>query len=159
LGNPRAYVALVLLSAISGAAPADPSIQPATFRELFGLEVSEANAIFGPEGERCLASALEDFNLVLAGQKPIHAKTDDFSTLTDGGTAFWRHDCYDLTIHKSLTSFQLSDGTWVHGHIVGPSLKLRMGPAESQRSPISRTRFAFLQRVTPNTSFERTRER
>jgi hypothetical protein len=155
----KARIALVLLPLLASAANAELQIQPATFQELFGIKESDASTVFGPDGARCLTDALDDFNRVLADQQPIHAKTGDFSTLTDGGTAFWRHACYDLTIHKSLTSFQLNDGTWIHGHVVGPSLKLKLGPAESHRSPISRTRFEFLQRVTPNTSLERTRER
>jgi hypothetical protein len=155
----KALIVLCLFPLLASAGNEELPIQPATFQELFGIDESKAGAVFGSDGERCLIDALDDFNRVLAGQQPIHAKTDDFSILTDGGTAFWRHACYDLTIHKSLTSFQLKDGTWVHGYVVGPSLTLKPGPTASQRSPISRTRFSFLQRVTPNTSLERTRER
>ena len=155
----KSRIVFVLLPLLASAGNAELQIQPTTFQELFGIDESNASAVFGTDGERCLIDALDDFNRVLAGQQPIHAKTDDFSSLTDGGTALWRHTCYELTIHKSLTSFQLKDGTWVHGHVVGPSLKLKLGPAESQRSPISRTRFAFLKRVTPTTSLNRMPER
>ena len=141
-----------------GAADSLTQSASASFRELFGLEQAQAIAEFGSETTSCLADALEDFNLVLMAKDPVHAKTDGFSVLTDGGTTHWRHACYDLTILKSLTSFELRDGTWLHGYIQGPSLRLKLGPKVAQSQPIARTRFTFLQRVPPNKFLERTRE-
>jgi hypothetical protein len=149
----------IALSLLAFAAGADPVAEPATFRELFGVDRSESATAFGAEAAGCMSDALEDFNLVLAAKDPIHAKSDDFSILSDGGTRAWRHACYELTVLKSLTSLQLADGTWIHGYIEGPSLKLKLGPAGSQLSPIARTRFTSLQRVRPNTTLERTRDR
>ena len=159
MGHLKILVAGVALSLFVFPAGADPVGESATFRELFGVEESASVSAFGAEAARCMSDALEDFNLVIAAKNPTHAKSSDFSTLTDGGTRFWHHACYELTVLKSLTSLQLADGTWIHGHIEGPSLKLKLGAAGSQSSPIARTRFTFLQRVTPNKSFERTRGR
>jgi len=155
----RARVAVIALSYFALPARADSGAPSATFRELFGVDESASTMTFGAEAAQCMADALEDFNLVLASKDPIHAKSNDFSILADGGTWFWRHPCYELTVLKSLTSLQLFDGAWIHGYIEGPSLTLKLGSAGTHSSPIARTRFTFLQRLTPNTSLERTRER
>jgi hypothetical protein len=159
MGDLKIQVVGIALSLLALPAEADPVSVPATFRELFGVDISASVATFGAEAAGCMSDALEDFNLVLAAKDPVHSKSNDFSILADGGTRAWRHACYDLTVLKSLTSLQLADGTWIHGYIEGPSLKLKLGPAGSQSSPIARTRFTFLQRVTPDKSLERTRER
>src|SRR5262245_44170335 len=152
-------VVLIFLSLCAANADAEPVSQSATFRELFGVEQADSIATLGADTARCLADALEDFNLVLADKDPIHSKSGDFSIAADGGNRSWRHPCYELTVLKSLTSLQQADGTWIHGYIEGPSLMLKLGPKGWQPSPIARTRLSFLQRVTPNTSLERTRER
>ena len=158
MGHLKVQVAGLALTLFAFPAEADAVAESATFRELFGVEESASTTTFGTEAARCMSDALEDFNLVLAAKDPVHATSNDFSILADGGTRHWRHTCYDLTVLKSLTSLQLTDGTWIHGYIEGPSLKLKLGPPGSQSSPIARTRFTFLQRVTPNKSLERTRE-
>jgi hypothetical protein len=145
----RYLLALVtsVLALAPSSATADDFSRPATFRELCGFEPAEAGVIVGSETARCLSEALVDFNLVLASKDPLHAKTNDFSSLTDGGTALWRGSCYDLTILKSLTSYQLPDGTWVHGYLQGPSLILKLGAKGWQPAPIARTRFVFVQKT------------
>jgi hypothetical protein len=135
------------ISSLVAAGPADEFARPASFSELFGFDRAQAEELVGPEGATCLANALEDFNLALAAKDPIHAKTDMSSYLTDGGTVVWRSACYTLAILKSLTSYQLPDGSWIHGHVQGPSLTLKPGPKGSQSSPISRTRFVLAQRT------------
>ncbi len=139
--------------------PSNTSQERATFRELFGVEESEAAASFGVDAARCLADALEDFNLVLASKNPVHATTDDFSIATGGGTRAWRHACYQLMVLKSLTTLNLPDGTLIHGYLEGPSLTLKLGSGGWQPAPISRTRLTFLLRVAPGKSPEQSRER
>ena len=138
---------IALLSLSVAAASPDDHLRPASFAELFGFEQTEAAKLVGVEGAKCLSNALEDFNLALSSKDPIHSKTDMSSYLSDGGTVIWRSTCYTLAILKSLTSYQLPDGAWVHGYVQGPSLTLKLGPKGSQLSPISRTRFVFVQRT------------
>jgi hypothetical protein len=128
------------------AATPDEFSRPAKFSELFGFDQTRATELVGVEGAKCMSNALEDFNLALSAKDPIHSKTDMSSYLTDGGTVVWRNDCYTLTVLKSLTSYQLRGGAWIHGYVQGPSLTLKLGPKGSQLSPIARTRFVFAQR-------------
>jgi len=138
-------IALCVSLAVAAATPSEFA-RPALFSELFGFDQAQAVGLVGAEGAKCLLNALEDFNLALSARDPIHSKTDMSSYLTDGGTVVWRNDCYTLAILKSLTSYQLPDGTWIHGYVQGPSLTLKLGPKGSQLSPIARTRFVFVQR-------------
>ncbi len=128
-------------------AAADDFSRPASFSELFGFDQTQAVALVGAERAKCLSDALEDFNLALSAKDPIHSKTDMSSYLSDGGTVVWRGDCYNLAILKSLTSYQLPDGVWIHGYVQGPSLTLKLGPKSAQLSPIARTRFVFVQKA------------
>ena len=142
----RAFLVASILTLFVKTAVADAFTEPASFHDLFGLEQAEATAALGPELSKCLSEALEDFNLALLGKDPIHSKTDMSSYLLDGGTVVWRSECYTLAVLKSLTSYQLPDGTWLHGHVQGPSLRLNLGPKTAQSSPIARTRFVFAQK-------------
>jgi hypothetical protein len=142
---PAISIAFAFVSPVV-AASADDFSRPASFAELYGFDQTQAAGLVGAEGAKCLSNALEDFNLALAAKDPIHSKTDMSSYLTDGGTVLWRSDCYTLAILKSLTSYQLPDGSWIHGYVRGPSLRLKLGPKGSQSSPIARTRFVFDQR-------------
>ncbi len=148
--------AILVLQASS--ALADDFSRPATFRELFGVDEVQAETMFGAELSRCLSGAWEDFNLALASKQPINSKTDMSSFLTDGGTVNWRGACFDLTILKGLTSYELPDGSWVHGYVQGPSLRLKLGGKTAQNSGISRTRFVLLQKEPPKARPERARE-
>lgn len=157
LRTPVAASALLFLACVAEGSPVS---QPVTFRELFGMEQAESAATVGVDAARCLADALEDFNLVLAAKTPVHATTDDFSIATDGGTRAWRHACYQLTVLKSLTSLYLADGTMLHGYIEGPSLTLKLGPKGGwQPFPIARTKFTFLQREAANPSQEQAHDK
>lgn len=138
-------MALLITTHVAAATPDDFS-RPAVFSDLFGFDQSRAIELVGVEGAKCMSNALEDFNLALSAKDPIHSKTDMSSYLTDGGSVVWRNDCYTLTILKSLTSYQLPGGTWIHGYVQGPSLTLMLGPKGSQLAPIARTRFVFAQR-------------
>jgi hypothetical protein len=153
------FLAVSSLLPIAQAAAADTAAQTVSFRDLFGLEQAQAIETLGTDVANCFSRALEDFNLALAGKDPVNSKTDMSSYPPDGGTVVWRSDCYNLAVLKSLTSYQLPDGSWIHGHVQGPSLSFKLGPKTAQSSPIARTRFVFAQKLTPNTSLERTRER
>ncbi len=131
---------------ISSVGFANPPTALPSFADLFGVEESQAPAIYGPESTRCLSNALEDFNRALSGQEPIHSKSPAFPQLLDGGTTFWTGECYVLTVYKRLTSFRLPDGAMVNGFVVGPSLQLKLTPNASESHPIERTRFVVLQK-------------
>jgi hypothetical protein len=138
----RAPVVIVPFLA-SFAIAGEPSALP-TFGELFGLGESQATEVFGAETARCLSNALEDFNLALSGQNPLHSKSPAFPQLLDGGTTFWEGACYKLTLLKRLTTYRLADGTLVNGFVVGPSLQLHLSQDASKSEPIARTRFVFI---------------
>jgi hypothetical protein len=154
----RAAVLTLALAFHFGAASADNSSRPASFSELFGIDQSQAESTFGAHMSQCLADALADFNLALAGETPLHSSTRSLAPLSDGGTDTWHGECFELTIYKSLTSYELPDGTWVHGHIRGPSLRLKFGGNNAQSVAIARTQFVLLQVLPPNKSLERTRD-
>jgi hypothetical protein len=136
----------VTASLVTMAAFANPQAALPTFFELFGIDETQANAVYGADSARCLLDALEDFNLALAGQKPTHAKSPDFPQLLDGGTTFWKGACYEMTVYKRLTTYRLPDGSLVSGFIAGPSLQLNFTPGASMTQPIARTRFLFVER-------------
>jgi hypothetical protein len=142
----RPVLAALTASLVVGIAIANPPSALPSFDELFGMDETQAVSVYDTEIARCLSNALEDFNLALSGQNPAHSKNPAFPQLLDGGTTFWKGDCYELTIYKSLTSYRLPDGALVSGFIVGPSLQLRLTPNASKTHPIERTRFIFIQK-------------
>ena len=69
------------------------------FEELFHIDPKNASKRFGSVTYRRLKDALDDFNAVLSGNPPVHAKVDkDHPLITDGGTTFYIGDGYKLTI-------------------------------------------------------------
>ncbi len=81
--------------------------------------------------------ATEDFNAVLEGRKPIHAKLDlDAPLPADGGTVFYLGNKYNLTVIKSLSSF----GS-VRGYVYGPAIFFDKKFATGNSSSLSSTKF------------------
>jgi hypothetical protein len=92
------------------------------FEELFHMTPESARERFGTITFRRLQEALDDFNLVLLGHLPIHAKVDqEQPLLTDGGTTFYIGDGYKLTVLMSLNGIMRGD-EYIHGYIYGPMI-------------------------------------
>lgn len=73
-----------------------------------------------PERDRTIIrEASEDFQAVVLGKKPVHAKFDEDAPLpSDGGTTFYKGNGYELTVLASLSSFGQ-----LNGNAYGPILK------------------------------------
>ncbi len=93
-----------------------------TFEEIFHLDPISASKRFGSATFRRLQEALDDFNAVLSGNSPVHARADkDHPALTDGGTTFYIGDGYKLTILMSLNGIMHGE-EYIHGYIYGPMI-------------------------------------
>lgn len=90
------------------------------FEDLFHMEVENAKNLFGKETLNRLQKAMDDFNTVLEGKYPVHAKVDkDVPLLSDGGTTYYKGDGYKLTIVMSLNGIMQNE-EYIHGYIYGP---------------------------------------
>jgi hypothetical protein len=88
--------------------------------DLFHFNPKTAKTVFGETTCRRLQKALDDFNAVLVGNRPVHAKVDkDVPLPADGGTTFYKGDGYKLTIVKSLNGI-MRGKEYIHGYIYGP---------------------------------------
>lgn len=96
------------------------SSSPMTFEDIFHTDAKAAQNLFGETTFRRLQKALDDFNAVLAGSPPVHAKVDrDRPLPADGGTTFYIGDGYRLTIVKSLNGI-MRGKEYIHGFTYGP---------------------------------------
>jgi len=93
---------------------------PLNFEDLYHVTVQEAGSLFGDLTTGRLKLALDDFNAVITGRKPIHAKLDlKKPRMTDGGTSYYAGDGYQLTIVMSLNGM-MNEDEYVSGYIYGP---------------------------------------
>jgi len=84
-----------------------------------------------------IIEASEDFQAVLSGKPPKHAKEDSNADLpADGGTSFYVGKGYSLTIVKSLSSFG-----GLNGFIYGPTIRFDTNFAPGNLSYVSNLRF------------------
>jgi hypothetical protein len=84
-----------------------------------------------------ILEASADFQAVLEGKQPLHAKFDEDSPLpADGGTSFYVGSGYSLTISKSLSHF----GS-LSGYVYGPIIKFNREFAPGNLSTVSNLRF------------------
>lgn len=98
-----------------------------SFEDLFHLTKQEAQQQFGAGIYNQLLQAVEDFNAVLKGRSPKHAKFDKEHPLpADGGTSYYRGEGYRLTIVKSLNDI-VKDGKHINGYIYGPVISFEDG--------------------------------
>jgi len=90
------------------------------FENLFHIKVEQAKNLFGEETLNRLQKSLDDFNAVIEGKHPIHARVDrDVPLPADGGTTFYKGDGYKLSIVKSLNGIMRGE-EYIHGYIYGP---------------------------------------
>jgi hypothetical protein len=90
------------------------------FEDLFHVDVESAKSMFGEVTFIRLQNAVEDFNAVVEGKRPIHAMVDtDVPLPADGGTTFYKGDGYKLTIVKSLNGI-MRGKEYTHGYVYGP---------------------------------------
>jgi hypothetical protein len=83
------------------------------------FQVSEQDRAKWPEWLRKgISKAEEDYEAVIKGLEPIHAKPIKGTFVTDGGTGVYQGEGYKLTVFKSMTNSQLGAG-WFYG----PSLQ------------------------------------
>ena len=90
------------------------------FEELFHVDSESAKGLFGEATFHRLQNAVDDFNAVIDGKRPVHAEVDkDVPLPADGGTTFYKGDGYKLTIVKSLNGI-MRGKEYIHGYIYGP---------------------------------------
>jgi hypothetical protein len=147
--------ALLILVATTATSPADrppvpPTDKPAeakaetvTFEDLFHLTVRDAERALGAARAKKMQAALEDFNAVLAYKRPVHAKLGPGPFFKDGGTLTYEGNGYDLTVIKSLFSFdKKNEGEGeVNGYTYGPTLLFKESFGLGNMSRVSRVSF------------------
>ncbi|NUO76681.1 MAG: hypothetical protein HOQ32_11800 [Lysobacter sp.] len=102
-------VSAVLACSLLLGACAQPALAPvASSGPFVGVDLSQL-----PERDRAIIrEASEDFQAVVRGDKPVHAKFDEQAALpSDGGTTFYKGNGYDLTILVSMSGFGQFRGT------------------------------------------------
>jgi hypothetical protein len=112
----------------------------ATFEELFHIPKNDAMQVFGKHNMEIFEHALVDFNAVLAGREPLHAKLDPI-VVTDGGTSYYTGKGYKITALKTLTSITNIEGSRVDGYIYGPILTFDSKVVAGNSSTMTRTSF------------------
>ena len=91
-----------------------------TFDDLFHIDAASARIAYGIAASGALREALDDFNAVLAGAQPRHARFDrGRPLLADGGTKYYKGRGYKLTIVKSLNGM-FHGKTYISGYVYGP---------------------------------------
>lgn len=104
----------------------------------FNLEAADpSSAAF----DRSLREATADFNAVLKGKVPIHARlqTPEIA-VQDGGTTHYRGNGYRLTVLKSLNNL-VANGAVVPGYVYGPIVDFDPKLMSGNRSQMQCTLF------------------
>lgn len=84
-----------------------------------------------------LQELTEDFDAVVAGRKPVHARHDTKEgVLADGGTSFYIGNGYKLTVEQSLCTIGGADGM-----LYGPIFTLGPELADGNDNQISHVTF------------------
>ena len=113
---PKFTLSLSILLLLTGCA--QPSPQVISSNPNAAPFVGLNSAALSDKDRKILMEASDDFLLVIAGKKPIHATFDEHAALpADGGTTYYVGNGYKLTVVKSLSSFGGFDG-----YAYGPAL-------------------------------------
>lgn len=91
-------------------------------------------------GKSCIKEATDDFDAVVNGKLPIHAKVDTSMPLpADGGTVYYIGKGYKLTIIESLAKIGGIDG-----YYYGPIIVFNEGISSGNFNLVSDVRFYSL---------------
>lgn len=112
--------------------------QPAALEPSAALHPPAAqSAAWQASAQRQIKELSEDFNAVISGRKPVHARLDTKTPVpADGGTTFYLGDGYQLTIEQSLCTIG-----GVNGLLYGPVITLSSQLANGNDNQISHVTF------------------
>jgi hypothetical protein len=135
-----------LIATLAFALSLSPTLQAvapaATLENFLHVDTATAERLLGAERVKKLQATIDDFNAVLIGRPPIHAKVArDLPLPADGGTTFYRGDGYKLTIIKSLFSFGDPQKSAIHGYMYGPVIEFDSALGTGNTSNINHVSF------------------